>query len=915
MPAAITVPPAQTAETLVRTKLFIPPLRAEHVSRPRLVARLEAALSRPVTLVSAPAGFGKTTLLTQWLDQQAEARPRDPSPLGFLWQPAQAAWLSLDERDNDPARFTTYLVAALQTLEYRIDVRPPEAGGLEPLLTDLINVLADLPDDFVLVLDDYHTLTHPAINAALSALIQRMPVQMHLVLATRADPPDLPLAQLRARGQLLEVRAADLRFTAEEAAAFLEGTLGLRLAEPDIAALTASTEGWAAGLQLAALASGAAGRATPPADFNGGHHYVADYLAEQVLRQQPAEIQRFLLGTAILEQLSGPLCEAVLDEGQASPAPDPAEARPARRPAAVILEELEHANLFLEALDAERHWYRYHGLFAEFLRARLRQTEPQRPAELHRRAARWLEAHGWLPEAVGHALASGDAEQAARLVEQMAETFWRQGEMMRLLGWLEALPDDLIRRRPRLSIFHAWILNILGQPEAVERRLAEAEAALAQAPEAPETRTLSGMLAATRGIIALMSGAAADALALASQAERDLSADNFVWRGVVARNIGNAHWLQGAATGAGQAFRDAFSLSQAADNVYMSLVSLYELGELHLVQGQLQRAADVFRQGLALAQARATPGMTMPGALHAGLSAVLYDWDELAEARQHALTAVALGEQGRSLGVRVCAYTRLSLIERARGDEAAARTAFEAAARLAPAAVRRRTSFLAHHDVQAVLWGRLGGAGPAASFFAAHALRPETPPDGMNEAGLLALARWLVEAQRPAEARDLLQRLGGPAEAAGRFGRLGEIKVLEARAELALGQAAAAGAALARALNLAQPENRRRLFLDEGSGVRDLLSRVTGRPRAFAGQLLAGFPRREHAAGEADALSERELDVLRLIAAGLSTQAIAQQLVVAPSTIQTHLKHLYSKLDVHSRTQAVARARALRLLE
>jgi LuxR family maltose regulon positive regulatory protein len=910
---------ARPPDALIRTKLFIPPLRPDHVPRPRLVARLEAGLTRPLTLLSAPAGFGKTTLLSEWLDHREHGdRPlADDSPLAFLLRPCQAAWLSLDDRDNDPVRFGTYLVAALQTLEYNLDVGRPivTQSALDGLLADLINEVTDFTDDFALILDDYHVITNPAIHAALTFLIEHMPLQMHLVIVTRADPVGLPLAQLRARDQLLEVRAADLRFRSDEAQAFFNQTMHLHVSGETAAALAERTEGWVAGLQLAALAvaqgafaDGPGPDAGRPGSFNGSHRFIVDYLAEQVLRQQPEAIQRFLLETSILDRLTAPLCEAVMDEGAAG--------------AQLLLEHIERANLFLEPLDDERRWFRYQRLFADFLRSRLRLGAPERLADLHRRAAQWYEANGLMPEAVGHALAVGDTEQAARQIEQIAESIWMAGEMMRLFQWLEALPDGLIRSRPRLDIFHAWILNILGQVEAAEARLRDAEHALAHQAPREDDATLRGMLAATQSILVIMSGDAARAEALAREAQRRLPPDNLIWHCVVSRNLGNAHLLLGDTAQAAAAFEQAFSLSQAAQNTYMALVSLYELGEAQLVQGALRAAGATFRRALKLAEERGTPGLTMNGAIHVGLAAVLREQGQLDEARRHALAGLELGQRGRSVGVQVCGLTRLGLVELARGDAAAAAEAFERAARLAPAAVDRRTSFLAHHDVQAQLWGRRPDLPAALSWVRARGLSAETEPDYFDETGLITLARISIAQGKPREALLVLERARAAAEAAGRIGRVIEMLTLESAALHAVGDLPRASAALARALSLGDREGFWQVFMDEGAPVADLLRRMRSwnGSAGLAQRLLAALggpadpPPPSPAAHLADPLSEREMDVLRLIAAGLATQEIARQLVVAPSTVQTHIKHLYSKLEVHNRTQAVARARQLGLM-
>jgi LuxR family maltose regulon positive regulatory protein len=932
-PAASTpeqVEQARPPEPLLRTKLYIPQVRAGLVPRPALIEKLNAGLARKLTLLSAPAGFGKTTLLSEWI---ASAGSRLP-----------VAWVSLDSGDNDPIRFGTYVAAALETLEFGLggdapDFRPAPAP-LTALFTALINHLAEVADDFALVLDDYHLITAPPVHEALIFLVAHQPPPMHLVLASRADPP-FPLAQLRACGDLIEVRADDLRFSTAEARAFLKQVGGLDLPAEAVAALDSHTEGWIAGLQLAALALQAARPDQPGVSefirsFSGHHRFIVDYLAEQVLHQQPEHIRDFLLNTSILERLSAPLCDAVLDDGgrKTEDARQPPETQSLiRRPSSVVLEELERANLFLTPLDGERRWYRYHHLFADFLRERLRQSQPERWPELHRRAAEWHEKHGLLDEAVGHALAVGDTRQAVRLVEQIAESIWMRGEMMRLLGWLEALPDDLIRSRPRLCVFHAWILNILGRFDAVQARLCDAENTLAQSDLAGEARAVAGgMLQAMSAIVAVMENDSARARELAEQALRELPESNRVWRSVAIRNLGNARLLDGQTEAAEQAFEDALRLSQQADNTYLSLVLLYELGELQIVQGRLHRAAETFRQGLRLAEARGAPGLAMAGALHVGLSEVLREWNDIEGGIEHAVKGIEYGKRGRSLGVRVCGYTRLGLLRQARADPQGAAEAFRQAIRLAP--VRRRTSFVPHHEVQARLWWRQGDLAAAAHWTRERGLTPDDAPGYMNEAAHLTLARVCVAQDRLDDALRLLTRLRVAAESAGRTGRLIEILALEAAAQRQRGEGARALTALERALRLAEPEGYVRVFADEGEPVRtllsDLKSRLEKRARGaegagpllvYADKLLSAFrpqsPSRHPQppiSDLLDPLTDREIQILRLIAAGLSNQAIADEFVVSPSTIQWHVKNLYSKLDVHSRTQAVARARELGLL-
>jgi len=446
--------------TLLTTKLYIPPARPDLVPRPRLIERLNAGLHRKLTLISAPAGFGKTTLVSEWIHsgvsskeygvsgEYGPARKVSPTPYSLLPTPL-FAWLSLDKADNDPARFLTYVIAALQTVEPNIGqstlsaLRSPQPPSAEVLITALINEIATLDTPFVLVLDDYHTITLPTIHNAVIFLLDHLPPHMHLAIATRADPP-LPLPRLRIRDESTELRVADLRFSTDEIAAFFNERMRLGISPEDVATLEARTEGWVAGLQVAALSlKGYQDTASFIQAFAGSNRYIMDYLVEEVLQQQPESIQTFLLQTAILDRLTGALCDVITDrdDGQAT------------------LEMLERTNLFVVPLDDERRWYRYHRLFADLLCARLKQMRPDWIPELHRRAAEWCRKNGLMAEAIGHALAAGDFEQVARLVEEVApQVLWRYGEVTTFLGWLEALPEELVRTRPRLGLYHAWAL-------------------------------------------------------------------------------------------------------------------------------------------------------------------------------------------------------------------------------------------------------------------------------------------------------------------------------------------------------------------------------------------------------------------------------------------------------------------------
>ena len=539
---------------ILATKLYLPRLRPNVVSRPRLIERLNEGLHRKLTLIAAPAGFGKTTLVSAWVE--GIERP--------------TAWLSLDEGDNDPTRFLTYLVAALQTIAANIGegvlgvLQSPQPPPPEAILTALLNEITTLPDNFVLVLDDYHVIDAQAVDIALTYLVEHLPPQMHLVIATREDP-QLPLARLRARSQLTELRAADLRFTASEASAFLSQVMGLSLSAEDIAALEDHTEGWIAGLQLAALSM--QGHQDVPGfiqAFAGDHRYIVDYLVEEVLERQPEPVRSFLLQTSILDRLHGPLCDAVTGQ----------EGGNAR------LEALERGNFFVVPLDDKRHWYRYHHLFAEVLSAHLLAEQPDQVATLHRRASAWYEQHGSVADAIRHALAAEDFGRAADLVELAVPAMGRSRQEATVLGWLKALPDELVRARPVLSVHYAGALLLNGELEGVEARLRDAEQwldtktdmgelALTSSAELvvvdeEEFRGLAGNIAVYRAAIALALGDVANTMKYARRALDLVPEDDDHWRGSAAGFLGLAYWTSGDLEAAHRSYAECMARVQRA---------------------------------------------------------------------------------------------------------------------------------------------------------------------------------------------------------------------------------------------------------------------------------------------------------------------------------------------------------------
>ncbi|MDQ5854715.1 MAG: helix-turn-helix transcriptional regulator, partial [Chloroflexota bacterium] len=622
------------APPILATKLYIPPPRPHAVLRSCLIERLNAGLHRKLTLISAPAGFGKSTLVSAWVT--GCGRP--------------VAWLSLDEGDSDPTRFLTYLVAAVQTIAPAVGhgvlqvLQSAQPPPIDVILTALLNELTTLPNNVVLVLDDYHLIDATPVDDALAFLIEHLPPQLHLVLATREDP-QLPLARLRVRGQMTELRSADLRFTPAEAAVFLKEVMGLDLTAQDIAALEERTEGWIAGLQLAGLSL--QGRQDVPGfirAFAGDHRYIMDYLVDEVLRRQPDPVRDFLLHTAILDRLSGPLCDAVTGQEDGT----------------ARLEALERGNFFVVPLDDRRHWYRYHHLFAEVLAAHLREEQPDRVALLHRRASEWYEQHGAAAGAIRHALAAADFARAADLVERAVPTMHRSRQEAMLLGWLKALPDELIRCRPVLSAWYAGTLLSCGELEGVEVRLRDAEQwldpiadtrarseALAGAMVVVDEaafRRLPGAIAEWRAGQALVLGDVAGAVTYARRALDLFPEDDHVGRGGAAAILGLAAWTSGDLEAAQRAYTDAMARLQRAGHLSDAVGCAITLADLRIAQGRLHEAMRTYEQGLQLATAQGEPVLRGAADMYVGMSELRREQNDLHAATQHLLRSKELGE-------------------------------------------------------------------------------------------------------------------------------------------------------------------------------------------------------------------------------------------------------------------------------
>ncbi len=891
-----------TTDPLVYTKLRPSQARPELVARPRLTAALEREAGRKLTLISAPAGFGKTTLLVEWLRGRADGE-------------GSVAWVSLDEGDNDPVRFLSYLVAALGRIAGEgfgggvlAALRSPEPPQMEAVLGALINELAGLKAEVAVVLDDYHAIDSESVHGIVAFLLERSPENVHLVISGRVDPP-LPLARLRARGQMTELHAADLRFTPEEAAAFLRDAMGLDITAGDVAALEEITEGWIAALQLAALSMRERKDVSGfIRSFSGGHRDVFDFLAEEVLERQDEPSRAFLLQTSILGGLSGPLCDVLTgrDDGQRT------------------LERLERENLLVVPLDDDRLWYRYHHLFADFLRGRLTRERPEQLASLHLRASGWYEENAFVAEAVRHALSAGDYERAARQMEGGIEQTWYRGEVMTLLGWLRKLPKEAMLRRPLLLVWYAAALMLAGRFDRVESLLQEAESAVGPCEADPQH--VLATAAAVRSLHARLQGDARGAIEHARRALALLPEDNLDPRPFAALCLAEAYRAADDLGGANATFAETAELGRAAGHDYIALTAMGSLAHLRMSQGLLREAEESLRQALGYAAERGAELLPAVGRVRIAMGELLYERDDLEASERELTLGTELAERAGELEVLARGQAALSRVRRARGDTEGALALAHRAEQLA------RDSGAPQAILDATLWkARLhlmrNDVRAAASDLERASVLDDVPRSA-REPERISLARLLVAQEDYDEALRLLHRLREAAEGSG---NLIEILTLQALALRARGEKKRATDAMGGALALAYPEGYVRTFVDEGPPMAELLSEVLeaqqrGRPDSlgrvpahYLRKLLAALEREAPDAARpatelSEALSERELEVLQLIAAGKTNRSIASELFVSVGTVKTHVNNLYRKLDAHSRTQALARARELNLI-
>jgi len=900
---------------ILATKLYIPPARPKAVRRPHLIAWLNEGLQRKLTLISAPAGFGKTTLVSEWIQTYGQGdketgRQRATSPATLfvpLSPPLAVAWLSLDAGDNDPARFLAYLVAALQTIAPQLGgwvvaaLQSPQPPPTEVMLTVLLNEMTTLTEPFVLVLDDYHVIEAKAVDQALTFLLDHLPPQLHLVIATREDP-NLPLARLRAGGQLCEVRVNELRFSRAEAADFLNQVMALKLSAAEIAALETRTEGWVAGLQLAAISmQGQQDTSSFLQSFTGSHRFVMDYLVEEVLQQQPPQIQTFLLRTAILERLCGPLCEAVLLDcstaGQAT------------------LEYLEQANLFIVPLDNQRRWYRYHQLFAELLRQRLHQPidssikDVQSSVnELHIRASQWYEENGLELEAFHHATAANDIARAERLIEGNGIPLHLRGAVITILNWLASLPTSILNARPWLWWRHASLLLVNGHTTGVAEKLHAAETAL-QSTELDErlgdkTRNFVGRIATARAVLALTRYDAETMLVQSRRALEYLDANNLSTRANANWTLGYAYFLQGERTAASQSYTEAIALGQAAGDTFSTILATISLGNVQAAENQLHLAAEHYRHVL---QVAGDQPLQIISEAHLGLAHILYEWNDLDGAAQHGRQSLHLAQQyDRVIDRFIVCELFLARLQLAQGDVAGA------SALVAQAEQSARQKNFVHRipevvDAQVLVLLRQGKLTVAAGLAQTYDLP-------------ISQARVQLAQGNAAAALALLGPLRQQLETKLWVDEQLKVMVLQAVALHAHGEKDKAVQLLGEALALAEPAGFIRLFVDEGAPLAQLLSAAAARggAPAYIGKLLAAFPNvvaiPATRSAMVEPLSQREVEVLHLIAQGLSNHEICERLFLALDTVKGHNRRIFDKLQVQRRTEAIARARTLGLL-
>jgi LuxR family maltose regulon positive regulatory protein len=912
-------------DSLLTTKFFIPSIRQELVPRPRLIKQMGEKIHHKLTLISAPAGFGKTTLVTEWIENiQLDANPK-------------IAWLSLDKGDNDFVRFLTYFITALNRAygseetfgEVGLSMlQSPQPPLIEAVLIPLINEITSISERIILVFDDYHVIESSQVDEILYYLIDHLPPQIQLVIVTREDP-HLPLARLRSQNQLTEMRAEDLRFRSSEAAEFLNRVMGLNLSEEDITALEIRTEGWIAGLQLAAISlQGRDDASSLIESFSGSHRLVLDYLIEEVLNNQSEKIRTFLLKTALLDRLNGPLCDALTGQDNSQE----------------ILEMLELKNLFIIPLDGERQWYRYHHLFADLLLQRLTQNRSLDITSLFYRASTWYDDNGFTDKAIEYALRGEDFKRAAELLELAWPAMDESFQSDKWLGWVKTLPDKIVHARPVLSIGCAWAFLNEGQLDAADIRLSDAEYWLKQKIDQSEKRddstakmvvvdkkqfqALPASIATIRGFLAQTRGDMPGTVKYAQQALDLLLEDEYFTRGRVAMVLGLASWSNGDLENAYQSLSDGIANMEKVGNLLFAISGTFLLADIRVTQGRLHEALKIFKKAFVLAEKEGEPILSGTEDLYRGISEIHFQQGNQEAAKQNIKRSEELSEEDMVYQYRLC-ITQAQILE-FQDDLEGALNRLDEAERL-----YYQTPLPNLRPVPALktrIWVRQGRLADALNWVHEQDLSYTDDLSFLHEFEHITLARVLIAQFMTKgiehcieDAIEFLDRLLEAAEVGGRIGSLIEILILQALAHEAWGDRSSALVSLERVLSLAEPERYIHIFVIEGPPMVQLLREAQNHDTApeYVRVLLEAFPRTQSeqtdlktpGSGLIEPLSEREIDVLELIAAGHKYHEIAEQLVISINTVRHHTKNIYSKLEVNNRTQAIKKANDLNLLQ
>lgn len=919
--------------SLLLTRLYVPLTPLEFVSRPRLVEKLTTGLRKKLTLISAPAGSGKTTLLSETL--QKIDRP--------------VAWVSLDERDNASGQFWTYLITALQTVNPNLGssalsmLQTSKPTHTESILTGLINEITTLAPEFVLVLDDYHVIEDHNIHESLLFLIDYLPPHAHLVISSRTDPP-LYVSRIRGRGQLTELCADDLRFTLDETGIFLKEVMSLKPSDEQVATLAARTEGWIASLQMAAVSmQGQKDFSDFIADFSGTHHCILDYLTQEVLHRQPKNIQSFLLQTSILDRLTVPLCNAVTGQNDSQ----------------MILEQLETANLFLIPMDNDQCWFRYHHLFADLLRSQLAKTRLDLPPILHCRASEWFEHEGMIEEAINHALAADDMERAANLIDPVAVAMVRDNKFSLMADWMARLPDNLIAERLWLCFSGALAYHFTGQLDALEMFLWHAEVRLAGTNEArPSDSSLDharirSIVAALRARVAFEKGDITGTLQLCNEGLKNHPEDEFLGRSLMKGILGAAYWAKGELEAANRYIGEAVKVAEAGGHLHLSLMCSTMLAIIQIEYGQLHNAKDICEDAIRIgAKWGSDAPLPATGGAHIFLGEVLYQWNRLDEAREHVTRGIELSEQGIEAMVLLKGRVLMAQLNLAQGIQEPTPEILQRASCHASEGEQFTSALTPYSSMVRLLLAQddLTAAAEWIDSWSEHlsSLRGHPSDFGQNDGNGDVPSFWydvycpvarLRLAQNDVEGiLEELDDVRRDLETMQRTPNLIEVLILQSLILQSQGKTDKALVPLEHALSLAEPEGYVRIFVDEGKPMAKLLNRAASRGIAtnYISQLLSAFNdatilrsgsfetsepgdsstplSTRDSSRLIESLTDRELETLQLISNGLSNEEIGEALFISVSTVKTHTRSLYGKLNVNRRTQAIQRARDLGLL-